>query len=100
MSPATQIERIKAFDWAVSVPIEGNRNAVDKARRVLIYWLVQRGGYFNGRINAMQGPSKISRDLGVPIATVNRAIKKLEVQGIISKSCYGVRRIYVGGRKK
>ena len=93
--------RIAAFDWAVSTPIQGSRNAVQKARRVLVYWLVQRGEYFQSddRINAMVGATKISKDLSMPIASVNRAIKRLEMQGIISKPCYGIRRIYVGGRK-
>lgn len=90
-------QRIKAFDWAVIVPIQGSKNAVAKARRVLVYWLVRRSSTFSvgGRINAMQGPAEVSRDLSMPIASVNRAIKRLEVQGIISKPCYGVRRINV-----
>ena len=55
MTESTQTTRIKAFDWAVTVPIKGNRTSVDKSRRVLIYWLVNRGEYWSGRINALQG---------------------------------------------
>ena len=83
------LRKYKLYDWAMTVEIQGRSNSVFSARRVLIYLLnsLYDVKYGNGDpVRVWSGSTDIARNLGVPRATVCRALKRLEDQGIMRRS--------------
>ena len=79
--------KYRLYDWALTGEIKGSKNSVAVARRVPVYLL---NSHYN--LRGLHGPLRIwtrvaelADTLRIPRATVNRALKRLETQGIFRK---------------
>ena len=92
--------RIHAFDWVLTVPIEGNAQSVQAARRVL---MMMMASVYENTLNNYSGPyhspckvSSMVRDLAMTRSTVQRAINRLKDAGLIEQIYSASYRINVG----
>ena len=79
--------KYRIYDWALTVDVAGSKNSVAVARRVLVYMLNShydlRG--LHGPLRTWTKVAELEATLQIPRATVNRALKRLETQGILRK---------------
>ena len=87
--PMTDL-KYRLYDWALTGEIKGSKNSVAVARRVPVYLLNShydlRG--LHGPLRTWPRAAELTDTLRIPRATVNRALKRLEIQDILRKICH------------